>query len=108
MSTIPRWRAGVTDGLGKEVAFDTPKCLFAFLQTDQGRRARAPWVTEYYSQRRASATELFYILGSDVSGPMGPDLVPVRTEDAARRFAREHTGREVLTFDATQARAASR
>jgi hypothetical protein len=32
-----------------------------------------------------------FVTGSDVVGPMGPDLVPVAAESAAR-FARDHNG----------------
>ncbi len=38
------------------------------------------------------------MLGSDVQGPMGRDLVPVQGREAAERFARDHQGR-VLGFD---------
>ena len=56
-------------------------------------------MTEYYSQERRSARTLFYVLGSDLEGPMGRDLVPVAGRDEAERFRREHHGERVLAFD---------
>jgi nitrous oxide reductase accessory protein NosL len=75
---------------GKEQAFDTPSCAFAGWRKagTTGTNAR---FREYYSQEMKSAEELRFVRGSDVIGPMGPDLVPV-SEGAARRFARDHNG----------------
>ena len=75
---------------GKEQAFDTPSCAF-----DAWRKG-APRISggrfrEYYSQELKPAEELRFVRGSDVVGPMGPDIVPVAAE-TARRFARDHNG----------------
>ena len=43
----------------------------------------------------AAADAVLYVVGSDVLGPMGADLVPVSGPDAAKRFASEHGGRVV-------------
>lgn len=92
----PRWVAGGTRQ-GRAVVFDSPRCM---LQTLSDRRAglRDPWVTEYYAQRRRPAGAVRYLQGSDVVGPMGPDLVPV---DPARAdtFLRDHRASRVLTLE---------
>jgi copper chaperone NosL len=90
------WRAGGQTEALAEVRFDTPKCLFRYHHQRGG--VREPWVIEYYTQERRPARELLYVLGSDVQGPMGRDLVPVQGREAAERFARDHQGR-VLGFD---------
>lgn len=105
VDTNPRWRAGATAAGGRELHFDAPRCLFAWLQSDAARGSEAPWVTEYYSQRRRPAAFVFYVAGSDVVGPMGPDLVPIDDEAAAQRFREEHAGKRVLRFDAIDAAA---
>jgi copper chaperone NosL len=82
------WVSYVTVG-GKELAFDTPRCAFGSWRratTATGARFR-----EYYSQELRPADSLRFVEGSDVVGPMGPDLVPVATENAGR-FARDHNG----------------
>ena len=75
---------------GKQQSFDTPSCAFTGWRKAgaSGKNAR---FREYYSQEIRPAEELRFVRGSDVVGPMGPDLVPV-SEGAARRFARDHNG----------------
>ncbi|NOY90834.1 MAG: hypothetical protein GXP55_06440 [Deltaproteobacteria bacterium] len=94
-----RWTAGVTGASGEEQLFDSPKCLFRYMRGDDGRGASLPWFTEYYSQERRPGTSLRFVLGSNLSGPMGADLVPVEGEQAARRFAADHVGEQVLTYE---------
>ncbi len=91
------WRAGGVSNTGQEVAFDTPKCMFRYHRQHGG--VGQPWVIEYYSQERRPASHLFYVLGTDLEGPMGRDLVPVEGHDAAQRLMRDHHGTRVLAFD---------
>lgn len=85
------WAAGATREDGQPVAFDTPGCLFRYRRSVTGRRTFNPWVTEYYGVAgvRTPATNVRFVVGSDVVGPMGPELVPV---DPARidAFRRDH------------------
>jgi nitrous oxide reductase accessory protein NosL len=104
----PRWTAGAIAAGGRDVHFDAPRCMFAWLQATSGIGAEGPWVTEYYSQRKRPAAFVWYVVGSDVVGPMGPDLVPVGDEAAAERFRVEHQGRQVLRYDAVDAAALAR
>jgi hypothetical protein len=82
------WFCSVTIA-GKEESFDTPSCAFtAWRKAKAGSLAR---FREYYSQELKPVDELRFVRGSDVIGPMGPDLVPVSAETAGR-FARDHNG----------------
>ena len=92
------WRAGATGADGAAVPFDAPKCLIRFVRSDRGRAVREPWVIEYYSGERRPAEGLFYVLGSDVRGPMGRDLVPIEGRDRAERFRADHHGERVLAW----------
>ena len=40
-----------------------------------------------------------YVIGSDVLGPMGHELVPHGSAEEAREFLQDHRGRRVLRFD---------
>jgi copper chaperone NosL len=75
---------------GKEQPFDTPSCAFTAWRK-AGTRGQGARFREYYSQEMKPDKELLFVRGSDVVGPMGPDLVPVAA-DTARRFARDHNG----------------
>lgn len=83
---------------GKEEAFDTPSCAFAAWKNAGGSPAPARF-REYYSQEMKPVSDVQFVRGSDVVGPMGPDWVPVHV-DTARRFARDHNGAPPL--DAAQ------
>jgi copper chaperone NosL len=39
------------------------------------------------------------VIGSDVLEPMGHELVPLRGEDEAKEFLRDHQGKRVARFD---------
>jgi nitrous oxide reductase accessory protein NosL len=90
------WRAGLVAPDGAEALFDAPKCMIEWLRAHPG--SRDAWAIDYYSAERRPAESLFFVLGSDVQGPMGRDLVPIAGRDRAERFARDHHGTRVLAW----------
>jgi copper chaperone NosL len=95
----PRWIAGVVDASGRPQKFCSPRCMFAWLRGDRGVGAHDPWITEYYSQKRMPIEQVFFVMGSDVIGPMGKALVPVEERSAAERFQQDHHGTRILKAD---------
>jgi nitrous oxide reductase accessory protein NosL len=60
-------------------------------------------VTEYYGLSKIDARSAWYVIGSDVLGPMGHELVPLQTEADAEEFLHDHGGKRILRFnDVTQ------
>ncbi len=60
-------------------------------------------VTDYYSLGLVDGFRAFYVLGSDVYGPMGKELIPFEKEAHAGEFLKDHKGKAVLRFqDITQ------
>ena len=57
------------------------------------------YVTDYYSQKRIEARKAYFVIGSDIYGPMGHELIPFRTYEEAINFKRDHYGKKVLRFD---------
>ncbi|MBF0247358.1 MAG: nitrous oxide reductase accessory protein NosL [Alphaproteobacteria bacterium] len=55
-------------------------------------------VTEYYDLRKIDAKGAFYVVGSDVTGPMGHELVPFASRADAEAFLADHRGVRVLEF----------
>lgn len=96
------WRSVLVDAAGQETAFDTPRC--ALLAWRRGKVAAVRLrVRDYYDRNEQDAEALRFVVGSDVSGPMGPELVPV---DPARtaKFVQDHAGGRVLSLaDITEA-----
>lgn len=92
---------GATTAAGADVVFDSPKCLFRWLTSPAGAGASATWVTEYFTRARTPVDDALYVLGSDISGPMGRDLVPVAPRERADHFAASHGGRVITRAEIT-------
>ena len=56
-------------------------------------------VSDYYTQKALNGTKAFYVMGSDVSGPMGNELIPFAKESDAKTFLHDHNGKTIVTFD---------
>ena len=102
---FPDWAAVVTFQDGGQAWFDGPKDLFTYLQ-DLKRYAPKRrdqdivtiQVKNYYNLKHIDARKAFYVLGSDVMGPMGKELVPFATEPQARDFLKDHRGQKIIPF----------
>lgn len=57
------------------------------------------WVKDYYTLEWIDATKAFYVIGSDVYGPMGHEFIPFALKEAAEAFQKDHKGKRVLAFD---------
>lgn len=58
------------------------------------------YVSDYYTLDAMDAKAAWYVVGSNVYGPMGNELVPFKSEKDALAFKADHAGKDVLTFDA--------
>jgi nitrous oxide reductase accessory protein NosL len=56
-------------------------------------------VSDYYTLEAISAKKAFYVLDSDVYGPMGHELIPFKTQKSANAFKEEHQAKAVVKFD---------
>lgn len=97
------WIATIVFADGAQVFFDGPKDLFRYLldlekYQAQDRTISEVFVTDYYRVRLIDATAAFFVLGSDVMGPMGAELVPLQKREDAETFAVDHGGEEILEF----------
>lgn len=106
VAPYPEWIGQVRHGDGTTVFFDGCKDLFKYLLSvdrsapGRGRKTvAAVFVTNYYDGEIIAARTAFFVFGSDVMGPMGPELVPHRTLDAAEDFMEDHNGLGIVGFD---------
>jgi nitrous oxide reductase accessory protein NosL len=52
----------------------------------------------YYELKPTDATRAFYVIGSNIYGPMGRELIPFVTEGDAMEFMQDHAGKRILRF----------
>lgn len=57
------------------------------------------YVTDFYNLERIDARQAIFVIGSDVLGPMGHELVPLASKADAHDFMKDHKGKRVLSFD---------
>ena len=88
------------------VTFDGPKDMFKHYtklkKNDPGKVRNgiaSIYTKEYYSLKTIDAQTAYYVLGSDVTGPMGKEAVPFTTLEDAKAFKKDHKGREIMRFN---------
>ena len=106
VAPYPDWIATILFKDNSQLFFDGAKDLFRYyfsLPNKNDSRTREDigniYLTEYYSTRLLPIDELYLVLGSDVYGPMGHELIPVAGEAAAKSFAKDHGGTKIIRFE---------
>lgn len=112
VSPYREWVAQIIFSDGAYAVFDGPKDMFRYyfnLPKYNPPKKQADiqtiYVTEYYSTKLMDARKLFYVAGSDVLGPMGAEFVPLESEQKAREFMKDHSGKKILKFSEITAEA---
>ena len=94
----PNWAAMIEVQGGENLYFDGVKDLMKYY-FEKGKGFDKIFVTDYYKLHKIDAKSAFYVLGSNVLGPMGDELIPFENESAAKTFAKDHGGKSVIKFD---------
>ena len=55
-------------------------------------------VTDYYTQKGIDGTKAYYVIRSDIYGPMGHELIPFELESDAQTFKKDHFGKRIIKF----------
>jgi nitrous oxide reductase accessory protein NosL len=106
VAPYPNWIAQIEFNDGSREFFDGAKDMFRYylkLQTDASSHSKdniaGIYVTEYYSTKMVLVDKVFFVTGSDILGPMGKELIPVHSKEAAEAFKQEHKGNALFTFE---------
>jgi copper chaperone NosL len=101
----PDWTSAVIFKDGSRAFFDGPKDMFKYLHdlkrynpSKKTEDIDAIWVLDYYAISPINARNAWYVLGSDVFGPMGRELIPLEKESEAKEFMKDHKGKKILKF----------
>jgi copper chaperone NosL len=105
VAKYPDWLTAVRFRDGSHIFFDGAKDMFKYLHDqkkyDPARRSEdieAVTVMDYYGLSWIDAQKAWYVLGSDVYGPMGRELIPLEREADAREFMKDHKGIRIIRF----------
>jgi len=105
VAKYPDWVVSVTFRDATSVFFDGAKDMFTYyLNLKKYTPSRsigdvtAVTVRDYYDLKPMDGRKAFFIVGSDVYGPMGKELIPFRTEADAREFLKDHKGKYIVSF----------
>ena len=102
----PDWVGQVIFKDGTVAFFDGAKDLFKYYfnldKYTPGKTEKdisAIYVTEYYDVKPMDARDAFFVIGSDVYGPMGRELIPFLSKEDATAFMKDHKGKQILVFE---------
>lgn len=105
VAKYPEWVATVLYRDGHAHHFDGAKDMFKYLlKLDKYAPGHseadiaAIAVTDYYGVEKTNARTALYVIGSDVYGPMGHELIPLATQADADEFLNDHKGERVLRY----------
>jgi copper chaperone NosL len=105
VAKYPDWLATITFTGAPPLYFDGPKDLFTYLQNrgsyarnQAGAAIETILVNDYYSLKPIDARTAFFVIGSDVLGPMGKELIPFAKAAEAQEFSKDHQGKKLLRF----------
>ncbi|NPA28350.1 MAG: hypothetical protein GXN91_04850 [Epsilonproteobacteria bacterium] len=103
VAKYPRW-AAVMEIDGKKFYFDGVKDMMKYYIFDgdfkyNREKISKMEVTNYYTLEPIDAKKAFYVIGSNIYGPMGNELIPFSTLDEAKNFLKEHNGKKIIKFN---------
>jgi copper chaperone NosL len=85
--------------------FDGAKCMFKYYldlkKYDPSKNKNditAISVKDYDSKTSIDALRAYFVVWSDVYGPMGHEPIPFEKEANAKKFLKEHKGKKILRF----------
>lgn len=97
------WLAQIQHKDGTTSMFDGVKDMMAYfhepVKYGGGEDIVDIYVKDYYTQNWLDGRSAFYVIGSDVLGPMGHEFIPFSSEDSAKNFKKDHDGKNIIRFE---------
>ena len=102
VAKYPKWAARI-EANAKNYYFDGVKDMMKFYIFDidfpfERQKITHMEVTDFYTIEAIDAKQALYVVGSDMYGPMGNELIPFLTQDAAENFMEDHSGKKIILF----------
>lgn len=105
VSKYPDWLASIRFQDGSYAFFDGVKDMMKYYHnlkrynpSKKISDIESIRVTDYYRLEPIDGLKAFYVIGSNVYGPMGRELIPFEKEEDAMEFMVDHVGKGLLRF----------
>ena len=94
VTKYPKWAAALIEN-GHTHYFDGVKDMMKFYIFDvdfpyERSKITNIQVSDFYTLATIDAKKAFYVVGADVFGPMGNELIPFESKKAAQTFMKDH------------------
>lgn len=106
VSKYPKWAAQIVVDANHSHFFDGVKDMMKFyFQPSKFHHNHSQsqftniFVTDYFSLEKIDAKKSFFVIGSNIYGPMGNELIPFKNEADAQEFSKFHSGKAILKFN---------
>jgi len=106
VAKYPDWVASISIKNERDIFFDGPKDMFTYYLNRQKynpagskNSVSGVHVKDYYTLRQIDGFTAYYVVGSNVFGPMGKELIPFKNVGDAKGFLRDHGGKMILRFN---------
>ena len=91
----PKWVAMGRDAKDKALYFDGVKDMLKYYFTHKKDTVRL-YAQDYYSKKIIELHNAWLVLGSDVYGPMGEEIIPFADKKDAESFLLDHHGKRIV------------
>ncbi len=101
VAKFPRWVAQIVYK-NSHVSFDGVKDMLKYLKNPKKYHIKPNYnilVTDYYTQNAIDGKKAYYVIRSDVLGPMGHELIPFKNLKDAKTFLKDHKGEKIIKLD---------
>ena len=109
VSEHPIWVAVIMFSDGKHVKLHGPKSMFTYFYNLENYNEKykkkdvaTMHVTAYNTLEHLRAENAYYVINSNIKGPMGADLIPFKDRASAEVFIKEHGGTIMLFKNITR------
>ena len=106
VSMFADWNARIEFKDSEYAIFDGAKDMFKYYldikkynPSKSKDEVTAILVKDYYSTEDIDARQAYFVIWSDVYGPMGHEPIPFEKEADAREFLADHKGTTIIRFD---------
>jgi nitrous oxide reductase accessory protein NosL len=93
----PKWVSMIIYKEGKKLYFDGMKDLMKYY-FEHPKDIKEMLTQSYYTQESVAVKDAYFVLGSDVYGPMGNELVAFKDKKRAQNFMLDHRGKKIVKF----------